>query len=256
MSEISSTALLWGYDALELRSVGGPEDRVPHVSERLIRSSCLEADLHVAAVDPELFQGAEGERAAWMNELAVFPEVVRFAKRIGCPAIVIGSLDDSGDGSGHDSGDGSGADNGRDSGADDILSHVLKEAGRHARAAGLDLHVRAGSPDRLSRVAETVRTHGIPGVRPLPEIELHDAESEIVLPPSAAEASYIRLLYHGPNSVSYDEAEDWRRAFGRAAERLAGQGFGGDVCLEFADRPDASSGLRVSTAFVSALSRA
>lgn len=251
MSEITSTALLWGYDALELRSVGGPEDRIPHVSERLIRMSCLEADLQVAAVDPEFFAGSAAERATWMNELATLPEVIRLANRIGCPGLIVGSLADDatadGGHQGREEGDASAA-------SREALERILAETGRLAGRAGLAVHVRAGSTDRLPFIASVIRSVGVDSVRPLPELVVDPARAPSSIPAEAAQAGYVRLLYHGPREISLEHTDRLRDVFNAHLRGLADAGFDGDVCLEFEHRPEPATGLRVSTAFVSALS--
>lgn len=250
MNEISSTALLWGFDALELRSVGGPEDRVPHVSERLIRTSCLEADLEVAALDPEFFTGPTAEKANWMNELAVLPEVIRLAGRLRCPGIILGSLEDGGE-----------AD---ESSVAAALERILGDAGRLARREGIALHIRTASDRRAQIVRDVVASTGHKAVSLLPEfgVELKtDGDDPVVAvtgadpPQQNPDTSYVRLIYDGPESISIDETEILQENLRQFIARLAASGFSSDVCLEFRHRPEPATGLRVSTAFVSAINQ-
>ncbi len=85
-------ALLWGLEAVELRSVGGPMDRVPHVNEQKVRRRLLESELPVVAVEPGLFEGEVADRAEWLNELAIMDETLQFCTRVGCPRIVVSSF--------------------------------------------------------------------------------------------------------------------------------------------------------------------
>ena len=66
--------LLWGLDGVVLRTVGGPEDRVPFINEARIRNRLIEADLSVAAVDPGLFEAAGGGRGGGRGEEALSGE--------------------------------------------------------------------------------------------------------------------------------------------------------------------------------------
>ena len=82
-------ALLWGLEAVELRSVGGPGDRVPDVNERKLRGQLMESEMPVMAVSPALFEGHLADRAAWLNEVATLDDTLRFCSRIDCPRIVV-----------------------------------------------------------------------------------------------------------------------------------------------------------------------
>lgn len=246
MSEITSTALLWGFDAIELRSVGGPEDRVPHVSERLIRTSCMEADLAVAALDPEFFAGPAGDKATWMNELATLPEVIRLAGRLagqfGIPGIILGSLE-------HEDED-------DESATVAALERIFSEASRLAARQGLNLYVRTGSSRHASIVRDAMLSAEATALRPMPEIGIQGPSTEVIhIPDDTRDAAYVRLIYRGPQTVSTGDADGLREQFQGVVERLKDSGSVTDVCLEFERRPDPAAGLRVSTAFVSALNR-
>lgn len=82
-------ALLWGLEAVELRSVGGPMDRVPHINEQKVRRRLLESELPAVAVAPSLFEGDVADRAQWLNDLAMLDETLRFCARLDCPRIVV-----------------------------------------------------------------------------------------------------------------------------------------------------------------------
>jgi sugar phosphate isomerase/epimerase len=81
--------LLWGFEAVELRTVGTAADRVPHVNELRLRRRLEENEVPVSAIVPGLFEASVSDRHTWMNELAVLPETLAFCKRIGCATVVV-----------------------------------------------------------------------------------------------------------------------------------------------------------------------
>lgn len=83
-------ALLWGLDALALRTVGG--ERVPHVNEAAVGARLAESELDLALVDPGLFEAPAASRAGWMNEVAMFDETAAFCRRLGTRTLRAGAL--------------------------------------------------------------------------------------------------------------------------------------------------------------------
>lgn len=81
-------AALWGLEAVELRTVGGPGDRVPFVNERKLIRRLAEADFGVAAIMPGLFEGPVSDRVARLNEVASLADTLDFCARIGCRIVV------------------------------------------------------------------------------------------------------------------------------------------------------------------------
>lgn len=81
--------LLWGLDAVELRTVGGASERVPFVNEAKLRRRLDEHNIAVVAIVPGLFEGMSSDRVAWLNEVVQMQDVFTFCKRIGCPRVVI-----------------------------------------------------------------------------------------------------------------------------------------------------------------------
>ncbi len=120
--------LLWGLDAVVLRTVGGPGDRVPHVNEARLRRRLDDAELPVAAIDPGLFEAPASARSAWMNDLAAFDDTASFCRRVGCGLVIAGALAGAGD----DSWDARAA------------GEVLARAAERAAPAGVRLAVRNG----------------------------------------------------------------------------------------------------------------
>lgn len=80
---------LWGLRGVELRTVGGAEDRVPHVNESKIRGQLESTDMLLAGVVPSVFEGPVSDRVAWMNDLAQFDETLSFCNRLRCPRVVV-----------------------------------------------------------------------------------------------------------------------------------------------------------------------
>lgn len=80
---------LWGLEGVELRTVGGSEDRVPRVNESKIRNALDVSDKFLAAVAPSMFEGPVSDRAAWMNDLITFDETLQFCNRVRCPRVVV-----------------------------------------------------------------------------------------------------------------------------------------------------------------------
>ena len=83
---------LWGLEGVELRTVGGAEDRVPFVNEAKLKRRLSEQSLPVCAIVPGLFEGSAKERATWLNEIALMEETLAFCRRIGCPRMVVSAF--------------------------------------------------------------------------------------------------------------------------------------------------------------------
>lgn len=80
---------LWGLHGVELRTVGGAEERVPLVNEKQVREQMESSGLLLASVVPSVFEGPVSDRAAWMNDLIRFDETLRFCQRVQAPRVVI-----------------------------------------------------------------------------------------------------------------------------------------------------------------------
>lgn len=86
--------LLWGLQGVELRTVGGPGDRVPQVNVAQIKQRLTASDMLPAAVTPGMFAGPAESRALWLNELATFDETLRLCRQIGCPRVIVSAFDE------------------------------------------------------------------------------------------------------------------------------------------------------------------
>jgi sugar phosphate isomerase/epimerase len=80
---------LWGLHGMELRTVGGPDDRIPFVNEKQIREQMEGTELLLASVVPSMFEGPVSDRAAWMNDLLQFEDTLKLCRRVGCPRITV-----------------------------------------------------------------------------------------------------------------------------------------------------------------------
>lgn len=80
---------LWGLQGVELRTVGGPEDRVPFVNEKQVREQLEASGVLLAGIVPSIFEGPVSDRAAWMNDLVRLDDTFRFCNRVKAPRIVI-----------------------------------------------------------------------------------------------------------------------------------------------------------------------
>lgn len=80
---------LWGLHGMELRTVGGPDDRIPFVNERQIREQMEGTELLLGSVVPSMFEGPVSDRAAWMNDLIQFEDTLKLCNRVECPRVTI-----------------------------------------------------------------------------------------------------------------------------------------------------------------------
>jgi sugar phosphate isomerase/epimerase len=80
---------LWGLEGVELRTVGGAEDRVPRVNESKISNALEASGKFLSAIVPNMFEGPVSDTAAWMNDLVTFDETLNFCNRVRCPRVVV-----------------------------------------------------------------------------------------------------------------------------------------------------------------------
>jgi len=128
LARAAELALLWGLEGLELRTVGGPDNRVPHVNEAAVADRLWEENLPVPAIAPSVFEGLAEARPVWLNELAMLDDTFRFAERIEAELLVVSGFT-----------------------ADDTHDHAtaveaLRRAGDAAAKAGMRLAVLNEAP--------------------------------------------------------------------------------------------------------------
>ncbi len=239
--------LLWGLEGVVLRAMGSEDERVPYVNEAPLRHRLEEAELPVVAVDPGLFEGAPGRRAAWMNDLAAFDDTVQFCRRLGCHTVGVGALAEPGE-----------------AWSVEAAAEALRQAGDAAARAGLRLAVRneAGTPCASGEtLAALLRAVGHPAVGAFWK------PAEAVRAGADPAAGLAKLLGAGGPVLlvgirdGVGEAEGWtERLPGEGAvgwpdqlARLKAAGFGGPLVLEVHDEPKAKWGVRAADALIGLL---
>ena len=163
------SALLWGFEAVVLREVGG--ERVPTVNEGRLRKQLGASEMDVAAIAPSLFEGSS--RATWLSDAEALAETLGFAARFGCSLVLVGAAD--GDPAGE---------------AVEVLRRAAEEADAHGCRLGVwsDVHDDASVAALVHAVA-------------------HPALGAVVAPDAAAAAEPERLagVWVGPKAVAAAE---------------------------------------------------
>ncbi|MEM6328256.1 MAG: TIM barrel protein [Bacteroidota bacterium] len=218
-------ALLWGLEAVALRTIG--RERVPNTNEHRLLRVLRDAEMPVAWVDPGLFQGAAGHRAGVWNDVEALRDVGTFCARLGCSVVAVGSL----------------AEASRETA--EVIG-PLRRLGDAAAREGLRVGVRnEGMAPSAMALAALVRETDHPAVGALWSLRAsREAEDDL------AEAASV-LTEAGLLGVEADEriADD-----ADMLETLARGGFGGPVVLAL-ESPQ-TDGLAVSTALVRGLRQA
>lgn len=221
----TDTALLWGLEAVALRTIG--RERVPNTNESRLRKVVEEAEMPVVWVDPGLFEGAAASRAGVLNDLEGLREVAPFCARLGCAVVAVGALAE--------------------------IPRSVPEAARALRqvgevAAGLGLRVAIRNSAEASSAIELavlVREVAHPAVG-----ALWDVAASLAAGDDPAEAAHM-LTEAGLFGVESDEAV---ALDGAAVSALARVGYDGPVVLAFSGPAD--DGLDVSTALIRSIRQA
>lgn len=242
--------LLWGLEGIELRAVGGPNDRVPFVNESKIRARLLESEIPVVAVDPAMFVCNVNDRAAVLNDLAQFDETLRFCRRIGCSRVVVSSFREDEDGSAPPG----------NAAIEDVKAagDALRRAGEKAEKVGVTLCVlnEVGYLAQTGRVlADLLDAADCGAVQAAwspaealragenPSKGVHHLESRL----SLVRCRNGIASGNGWEPRSIDSGEiDWPEQL----QTLADFGFDGPLSLEVEAEPQAKIGLRDSTAII------
>lgn len=227
--------LLWGLEGVVLRTVGRHGDRVPYVNEAKLKRRLAEHELPAVAVDPGLFERPAAERGAWMNDLALLPDVLGFCERIGCERVIVGALP------GEEGPTAEGLGRAADSAArHGVRVAVRNEAGGRATAvevaAVLDAAGRADvlacwSPADALEAAEPA----VEGLR-----ALGGRIGLVVVRDGAMTTAGWEPRPLGEGAVGW---EDVLRA-------LHAQGYDGPLCLDLRDLEAAKDGLAEATALI------
>ncbi|MEL6614304.1 MAG: TIM barrel protein, partial [Bacteroidota bacterium] len=219
-------ALLWGHEAVVLRTVG--RGRVPDVNEAQVRRMLLEAEMPVAAVDPGLFEGAASARAAAYDDIEALATLAPFCRRLTCETVLVGPL-------------------AAEPRPVEDAATLLRRAGDRADALGLRLAVR-NDGETAESLAALVRAVDHPAVAAAWSPADSRAAGET---PEAAMGALVNVPLE---AIVADEAFAHEAADGPAADALAAlvrAGFDGTVSLAFSGVPD--DGLGTSTALIRAL---
>lgn len=235
--------LLWGLEGMELRTMGGAADRVPHVNEEKLRRRIDEHNLPVVAVVPGIFDGALADRATWMNEVLHLEEVARFCTHIGCERIVVGAFQ----------------------GTDDATSEDLGAALRRAgdAVAGYDVRLVVLNEQKAAcrtgaELAAALDAAAHPAVRaawhPAEAVQAGENPEEGLM----ALKGQIELVRCADGVLLGGEWQprplgDGEVGWPTQIERLIEQGFEGPISLEVNMEPRPTHGLRMATALIGLL---
>lgn len=233
--------LLWGLEGVELRTVGTPSNRVPFVNEEKLRRRMAEHTLPVEAVVPGLFEGSEGDRAAWMNEVAGLDDVLQFCRRIGCSRLITSAF----------------AADGRASSLE-AATEAFRTAGRAAASYGVTIAVLNESNmarPTAESVLELVRAVDHPAVRiawsPAEGLR-HGEHAADVVERVAPYLAYVRCRDARVDATGFHPTPlgqgdvGWPRLLGEIAER----GYDGPLSLEVHLEPKAKFGLFDATQLI------
>ncbi len=234
-------ALLWGLEAVELRSIGGPMNRVPNVNEQKVRRRLVENDLPAVAVVPNLFEGEIADRAGWLNDLATLDETLQFCARLDCPRIIVSSFL------------GVATDAAVESAAD-----ALRRAGDRAARMNIELCVlnseggMASTGDVLAQLLEAAGHDAIRAAWDPAAAAMAGENPARALDALATNVGYVRCRNVGEAGNGWEPraidkgAVDWQIQLARLKEA----GFDGPVSLEVALEPRAKTGLHDATALI------
>lgn len=235
--------LLWGLDAVVLRTLGRAGDRVPFVNEERLRRRLAENDVAVAAVDPGLFEAPAAARAVWLNDLDTLAETAAFCSRIGCGLVFTGALAPEPESASDQRG---------------VAAEALRQAGDAAARHGLRLAVRHAAGTGVATaaaLADMLRAVGHPAVGAL----WQPAEGLAAGERSENGLAALRDTPGGVAAVTIPDtigAEGGAAAWAPALHGLAEAGFAGPLVLEVHARPVGTAGLRAASALVRAARQA
>jgi sugar phosphate isomerase/epimerase len=232
---------LWGLHGMELRTVGGADDRIPFVNERQIREQMDGTDLLLGSVVPSMFEGPVSDRAAWMNDLIEFEDTLQLCERIGCPRVTIAPFAGEPDAS------------------DEVIVEALRRAGEKAEEHGILVAVRNGPETACptgAALADVLTAVGHPHVRAAwnPAGALRGGEHPI--DGLTALAGLVTLVRCSDGFVTEDGywedttlgegAVGWREQ----CEMLHARGFQGPISMEVYVEPRPEEGLRSATTLI------
>lgn len=232
--------LLWGLEGVELRTVGGPSDRVPFVNEDKLKRRLRDEEVPVVAVVPGIFQGAVQARAVWLNDLAQFGETLAFCDRIACPRVVVSAFEAV-----------DGAPPGDRATAAEALRRLGEQAGRQGVTVAV-LNEADGAHPTGHALADLLEAVDHPAVRaawnPVAAARAGEDPKE-GLAALAGRVDLVRCANGRPTPSGWVAAPlaegvvDWPGQL----RRLHAQGFRGPVSLDVNLDPRPRHGLRMAT---------
>ena len=233
--------LLWGLEGVVLRTVGRHGDRVPYVNEAKLKRRLAEHELPAVAIDPGLFEQPAAERSAWMNDLALLPDVLGFSERIGCERVIVGALP----------------------GAEGLAAEALRWAADLPARHGLRLAVRNEVRARATaaEVAAVLDAVGRPDVRacwsPADALEAGEPAADGL----RALGGRIGLVTVRDGTMTESGWEprplgEGAVGWGDVLRALHEQGYDGPLCLDLRDLGAAKDGLAEATALIRLVRRA
>ena len=239
--------LLWGLQGVELRTVGGAADRVPRVNEQKVSRSLEKEEMLPAAISPGLFEAPLSARARWMNDLATFDETVRFARRIGCPRIVVSAFEQENDGDAEEP-------------LPEEAVRAYRRAADQAARAGLTLAVlnetrgRCPTGASLGRLLQAIDRPGVQAAwNPAAALRAGEDPTEGV----RALAGRVALVRCSDGFVDPEQGTWQERPFGEGGvgweeqlRLLRASGFRGPLSLEVLVEPRPKEGLRAATRLI------
>lgn len=229
---------LWGLEGVELRTVGGPNVRVPHVNERKLLRRLEEGEFALAAVGPGLFEGPLSDRGARLNEVAALQETAQFCVRAGCRLVVASSFTGTAD----------------VTTAADLLRRAGDVAARYGATFAL-LNEHDGAFPTGTALAELLAAadHPAVGAAWSPAEALRAGEDPAVgLAALAGRVRLVRVRDGRGADEAWTEAEVGEGAVGWNGQlaTLVAQGFDGPLSLEVTVEPKPKTGLKAATALI------
>lgn len=231
--------LLWGLEGVELRTVGTGADRVPFVNEEKLRRRLAEHEMPVVALVPGLFEAPASARAAWLNDLALLEDTLRFATRHGAGRIVVSAFAEE---------------EGEGGAAVEALQRAGETAARHGILLAVLNEVGMAHPTgaALGRLLGAV-AHPSVGAAWDPAAAVQAGEDAGAgLEALAGHVALVRCRDGELDGEKWVPALPGEGAVGWEAQlrQLHAHGFNGPISLEIAVEPRPKSGLRAATRLI------
>ncbi len=233
---------MWGLDALELRTVGGPNVRVPNVDERKLLRRLDEHETSVIAVSPGLFEGPISARVSLLNEVAELSDTLSFCNRIGCSIVVASSF--------------ASEDNVDSAAAADVLRRAGDAAARKGVTLAL-LNEHEGAHAAPSALAELLALTNHPNVRAAysPADAAQAGADPLDLETLAPFVALVRVRDGEGEGANWQESVvgEGHLDVAQILTTLHAAGFDGPASLDVRREPKAKAGVRGAAHLVAAM---